>query len=151
MALKHVYYMWNESPVQVWCMRQGAQGWCTGMTQRDGMEREVGGGFRMGNTCTCTSVADSCQCTATSPRPPKKGVRELYLWMVELDLKFRPQTHLLYLKSGLCSYTTQLPEDFCKTYCIFSKRCFNWRRKCIPVQENTATTLQEKCKNINIF
>ena len=31
-------------------MRQGAQGWCTGMTQRDGMGKEVGGGFRMGNT-----------------------------------------------------------------------------------------------------
>ena len=30
----------------------------TGMTQRDGMGREVGGGFRMGNTCT--PVADSC-------------------------------------------------------------------------------------------
>ena len=43
-ALKHVYYhMWNISPVQVWCMGQGAQGWCTGMTQRDGMGREVGG------------------------------------------------------------------------------------------------------------
>ena len=26
-------------------------GWCTGMTQRDGMGREEGGGFRMGNTC----------------------------------------------------------------------------------------------------
>ena len=25
-------------------MRQGAQGWCTGMTQRDGMGREVGEG-----------------------------------------------------------------------------------------------------------
>ena len=24
----------------------------TGMTQRDGMDREVGGGFRIGNTCT---------------------------------------------------------------------------------------------------
>ena len=24
-------------------MRQGAQGWCTGMTQRDGTGREVGG------------------------------------------------------------------------------------------------------------
>ena len=24
-------------------MRQGAQGWCTGMTQRDGMGREEGG------------------------------------------------------------------------------------------------------------
>ena len=32
------------------------------MTQRDGMEREVGGGFRMGNTCK--SMADSCQCMA---------------------------------------------------------------------------------------
>ena len=32
-------------------MRQGAQGWCTGMTLRDGMGREVGGRIRMGNTC----------------------------------------------------------------------------------------------------
>ena len=32
------------------------------MTQRDGMGREVGGGFRMGNTCT--PMADSCQCIA---------------------------------------------------------------------------------------
>ena len=62
-ALKHVYYhMWKRSPVQVWRMRQGAQGWCTGMTQRNGMGREVGGGFRMGNTCT--PMADSCQCMA---------------------------------------------------------------------------------------
>ena len=35
-------------PVQVRCVRQGARGWCTGMTQRDGMGREAGGGFRMG-------------------------------------------------------------------------------------------------------
>ena len=41
-------------------MRQGAQGWCTGMTLRDGMGREVGGGFRMGSTCT--PMTDSCQC-----------------------------------------------------------------------------------------
>ena len=43
-------------------MGQGAQGWCTGRTLRDGMGREVGGGFRMGNTCT--PVAGSCQCMA---------------------------------------------------------------------------------------
>jgi len=29
------------------------------MTQRDGVGREGGGGFRMGNTCT--PMADSCQ------------------------------------------------------------------------------------------
>ena len=62
MALKHVnYHMWNESSVQAQCMRQDAQGWCTGMTQRDGMGR-VGGGFRMGNTCT--PMEDSSQCMA---------------------------------------------------------------------------------------
>jgi len=29
-------------------MRQGAQGWCTGMTLRDGMGKEVGGGSGWG-------------------------------------------------------------------------------------------------------
>ena len=43
-------------------MEQGAQGQNTGTTQRDGMGREVGGVFRMGNTCTPT--ADSCECIA---------------------------------------------------------------------------------------
>ena len=40
----------------------GAQGWCTGMTLKDGMGREMGGRVRMGNTCT--SMAESCQCMA---------------------------------------------------------------------------------------
>ena len=34
--------------VQFRCMIQDAQGWFTGMTQRDGMGKEVGGGFRWG-------------------------------------------------------------------------------------------------------
>ena len=58
MALKHVkYHVWNEMPVQVRCSILDAWGWCTGTTQRDGMGREEGGGFRMGNTCI--PVADS--------------------------------------------------------------------------------------------
>ena len=39
-------------------MIQDARGWCTGMTQRDGMGREVGEEFRMGNMHT--PVVDSC-------------------------------------------------------------------------------------------
>ena len=35
----------------------GCSGLCTGMTQRDGMGRELGGGLRMGDTCT--PVVDS--------------------------------------------------------------------------------------------
>ena len=41
----------KEITVQVRCMRQ---------TLRDGVGREVGGGSRMGDTCT--PMADSCQC-----------------------------------------------------------------------------------------
>ena len=37
---------------------QDAWGWCTGMTQREGMGREVGGEFRRGNMYT--PVVDSC-------------------------------------------------------------------------------------------
>ena len=37
-----------------------ARAWCTGKTQNNWVEREVGGGIGMGNTCN--SMADSCQC-----------------------------------------------------------------------------------------
>ena len=47
-----------------WMHETSTQGWCTGKTQRDGMEREVGGGIGMGNTCK--SVADSCQRMTTT-------------------------------------------------------------------------------------
>ena len=43
-----------------WMHETSAQGWCTVKTQRDWVEREVGSGIRMGNTCK--SIADSCQC-----------------------------------------------------------------------------------------
>ena len=43
-----------------WMHEISAWGWCTGKTQRDRMEGEVGGGIRMGNTCK--SIANSCQC-----------------------------------------------------------------------------------------
>ena len=45
-----------------WMHETSAQGWCTGKTQRDGMEREAGVGIGMGNTCK--SMTDSCQCMA---------------------------------------------------------------------------------------
>ena len=43
--------MKRVAPVQVRCAILDAWGWCTGTTQRDGMGREEGGGFRIGNTC----------------------------------------------------------------------------------------------------
>ena len=43
-----------------WMHETSARAWCTGKTQRDQVEREVGREIRMGNTCK--SMADSCQC-----------------------------------------------------------------------------------------
>ena len=43
-----------------WMHETSARTWCTGKTQRDRVEREVGGGIWMGNTCK--SMADSFQC-----------------------------------------------------------------------------------------
>ena len=50
--------LWNECNCAVfWTFFGTDLLWCTGTTQRDGMGREEGGGFRMGNTCI--PVADS--------------------------------------------------------------------------------------------
>ena len=43
-----------------WMHETSAQTWFTGKTQRDRVEREVGGGTGMG--ITCNSMADSRQC-----------------------------------------------------------------------------------------
>ena len=43
-----------------WMHETSARTWCTGNTQRDLVEREVGEGTGMGNTCK--SMADSFQC-----------------------------------------------------------------------------------------
>ena len=109
--MKNVFLEW---PVKVRCMIQGARGWCTGMTQRDVMGREVGGGFRMGNICTPT--VDSCQCMAKPIQyckaikinkfilkkeilhpPKKKEKKNVFLWKI-LDVKSKNKTkeHLDY-------------------------------------------------------
>ena len=43
-----------------WMHETSAWAWCTGKTQKNWVEREVGVGIGTGNTCK--SMADSCQC-----------------------------------------------------------------------------------------
>ena len=60
------------------CMHEtSACAWCTGKTQRDQVEREVGGRIGMGNACI--SMADSCQCMT------KKKLQ--YCKVISLQLK----------------------------------------------------------------
>jgi len=97
-------------------MRQGARSWCTGMTQRDGMGREVGGGFRMGNTCT--PVADSCQCLA-KPIQYSKVISlqlkeiNLYIYIKKKQLPYGQRfshIHIIHKVSPLYEFSGILQE-----------------------------------------
>ena len=92
-------------------MREGARGWCTGMTQRGGMGREVGGGFRMGNTCT--PVADSCQCMAKPLQCCKVISLQLKKKEYRSGLPFPPSENLP--DSGLESMSSVLAGRFLTT------------------------------------
>ena len=56
-----------------WMHETSARTWCTGKTERDRVEREVGGGIGMGNTCK--PMADSFQCM-TKPTTIKKKIKK---------------------------------------------------------------------------
>ena len=56
----YCYFLVKQITSPGWMHETSARVWCTGKTQRNQVEREVGGGIGMGNTCK--SMADSCQC-----------------------------------------------------------------------------------------
>ena len=49
-----------------WRHETSARTWYTGKTQRDRVEREVGGGTGMGNTCKPTAVSFQCMTKFTT-------------------------------------------------------------------------------------
>ena len=62
-----------------WMHETSARTWCTGKTQRERVEREVGGGIGMGNTCK--PMADSRQCmtkTTTLLKKKKRKTHKMY-------------------------------------------------------------------------
>ena len=72
-ALKHVYYLeWNGSPAQVGCMRQALGPGAMGKPKREQVEREVGGGIGMGNTCKPMAVSFQCMTQSTTNNKKKK-------------------------------------------------------------------------------
>ena len=62
-----------------WMHETSARTWCTGKTQRDRVEREVGGEIGMGNTCK--SMADSFQCMTKTTTIKKKIKACLICWL----------------------------------------------------------------------
>ena len=54
-----------------WMHETNAQTWCTGKTQRDWVEREVGGEIGMGNTCKPMAVSFQCMTKFTTNKKIK--------------------------------------------------------------------------------
>ena len=55
-----------------WIHETSARTWCTGKTQRDRVEREVGGGIGMGNTCKPMAVSFQCMTKSTTIKKKKR-------------------------------------------------------------------------------
>ena len=55
-----------------WMHETSARTWCTGKTQRDRVERELGGGIGMGNTCKPMAVSFQCMTKPTTIKKKKK-------------------------------------------------------------------------------
>ena len=55
-----------------WMHETSARTWCTGKTQRDRVEREVGGGIGMGNTYKLMAVSFQCMKKSTTIKKKKR-------------------------------------------------------------------------------
>ena len=62
-----------------------AQAWCTGKTQRDRVEGEVGEGIGMGNTCKF--MADSFQCMTKPTKKKKKKSKSVSFFHIHSTTK----------------------------------------------------------------
>ena len=55
-----------------WMNETSTQTWCTGKTQRERVEREVGGGIGMGNTCKPMAISFQCMTKFTTNKKINK-------------------------------------------------------------------------------
>ena len=98
-----------------WMHETSARAWCTGMTQRNLVEREMGRGIGMGNICK--SMADSCQCMTK----PLQYCKVISLQLIKINGKkksiiFRHKItkKLQNFKKGDCSM-----EKCCRLVAVF--------------------------------
>ena len=61
---------------QGWMHETSARTWCTGKTQRERVEREVGGGIGMGNACKPMAVSFQCMTKSTTNKKKINSLRE---------------------------------------------------------------------------
>ena len=66
--------------------------WCTGKTQRERVEREVGGGIRMENTCKPMAVSFQCMTKFTTNKKLKKIKKRNFYYYLSVIIIMEKQT-----------------------------------------------------------
>ena len=59
-----------------WMRETSARTWCSGNTWRERVEREVGGGIGMGNTCKPMAVSFQCMTKFTTKKKKKDFLKK---------------------------------------------------------------------------
>ena len=62
-----------------WMHETSAPAWCTGKTQRNQVEREVGGGIGMGNRCKSMAVSFQCMTKFTTKKKKEQPKEKSFL------------------------------------------------------------------------
>ena len=125
-------------------MIQGARGWCTGMTQRDGMGRVVGAGIGMGNTCKPMAVSFQCMTKSTTikkkkRRTVKKIKNAVYIFLFFFLVQPRNRHKTCYAKWSTCYFFS---FSFFFFFAISSH--LSWLPWWLNSKESTCNALQEK-------
>ena len=83
-----ILYMMKQITSPGWMHETSAWTWCTGKTERERVEREVGGGIGMGNTCKPMAVSFQCMTKSTTIKTKLKKKNEILPFAVtRMDLK----------------------------------------------------------------
>ena len=90
-----------------WMHETSARTWCTGKTQRERVEREVGGGIRMGNTYKPMAVSFQCMTKFTTN---KKKLKKKIIVLPRIALFGRWM--LLNFSQALCLFDICLSHNF---------------------------------------
>ena len=70
-----------------WMHETSARTWCTGKTQGERVEREVGGGIGMGNTCKLMVVSFQCMTKFTTNKKKRSKLNILILKNLTFNMK----------------------------------------------------------------
>ena len=90
-----------------WMHETSARTWCTGKTQRDRVESEVGGGIGMGNTCKPMAVSFQCMIKSTT-------IKKKMQCVVALRLKAQILTSWRLVPANIAIYFIKPAKRACK-------------------------------------